>query len=97
MWVLGETLLPAAKADAELATKFKAVQIALNRAVGPAAQGHPDDKMDLALLVIRGSYGMVKLAHAAYPSDGLPPLPGEQRRPSSACALALLTRTTRRR
>jgi hypothetical protein len=43
-----------------------------------AAQGHPDDKMDLALLVIRGSYGMVKLAHAAYPSDGLPPLPGEQ-------------------
>lgn len=75
--VLCETLLPAVRADAELYTKFEAVLIALHRALGVTPQSHPD-KMNLALWVIRGSYGMVKLAHDVYPSDGLPPLPGEQ-------------------
>lgn len=65
-------------AKAELATKSSEVKAALNRAVALAGQGHSNNKMDCALEIMRGWYGIVQLAHAAYPSAGLPQLPGEQ-------------------
>lgn len=63
-------------ANAELAPMSSQVKKTFSKAVALARAG--SEKMACALEIMRGWYGIVQLAHSAYPSPGLPRLPGEQ-------------------
>lgn len=73
LWLLDDIVTPAAKE--KFPTKYTDLKIGLETAM---ALAQANKLRDSALEIMGAWYGIVELAHAAYPDASLPALPGEQ-------------------